>query len=151
MMDTFLKDIFKFKRRVLVVDDEQINRRMLEKILSPGYEVLLAGNGDEALNVIKTEKKVLSIVLLDLLMPGMDGYEVLEIMQKDEELKKIPVIVLTSDTSAEVKSLKMGAADFIPKPYDVADVILARIEKTIQLFESIKIVNATELDPDRPL
>ncbi len=146
-MDTFFKDVFKFKRRVLVVDDEPVNRRMLEKILSPGYEVLLAGNGDEALNVIKREKKVLSVVLLDLLMPGTDGYEVLEIMQKDGELKKIPVIVLTSDTSAEVKSLKMGAADFIPKPYDVADVILARIEKTIQLFESIKIVNATELDP----
>lgn len=146
-MDTFFKDVFKFKRRVLVVDDEPVNRRMLEKILSPGYEVLLAGNGDEALTVIKREKKVLSVVLLDLLMPGTNGYEVLEIMQKDGELKKIPVIVLTSDTSAEVKSLKMGAADFIPKPYDVSDVILARIEKTIQLFESIKIVNATELDP----
>ncbi len=142
-----MKDIFKFKRRILVVDDERVNRLMLEKILSPGYEVLLAENGDEALTVIKREKKVLSIVLLDLLMPGMDGYEVLETMQKDEELKKIPVIVLTSDTSAEVRSLKMGAADFIPKPYDVADVILARIEKTIQLYESIKIVNATELDP----
>ncbi|MCR4590486.1 MAG: diguanylate cyclase [Lachnospiraceae bacterium] len=68
-------------------------------------------------------------------------------MQSDEELKKIPVIVLTSDSSAEVKSLRMGAADFIPKPYDIPDVILTRIEKTIRLFETISIVNATELDP----
>lgn len=146
-MDTFPESILKFKRKVLVVDDESINRSILKKILSSDYDVILAEDGDRALEVIRRERETLSLVLLDLIMPGKDGFEVLEIMQGDSGLKKIPVIVLTSDTSAEVRSLRMGAADFIPKPYDIPDVILARIEKTIQLYETTSILNATQLDP----
>ncbi len=145
-MNEFLKDVIKLKRRILVVDDEEINRRMLSKILSSDYEVLTAEDGDRALDIINSERDLLSLILLDLIMPGKDGYELLNIIQGDPQLRKIPVIVLTSEESAEVQSLKKGAADFIPKPYNLPDVILARIEKTIQLYETINIVKATQFD-----
>ena len=84
--------------------------------------------------------------MLDLRMPVMDGYEFFGILQKDEVLKNIPVIVLTSDREAEVKSLNMGVADFIPKPYDVPEVILARIGRIVQLYEDRNIITATQYD-----
>ncbi len=145
-MNEFVESRLHFKRKVMVVDDEEINRKILEKILSPEYEVILAENGDEAMALVRENKDTLSIILLDLLMPGTDGFSVLGMIQGDVELKHIPVIVLTSETTAEVQSLKMGAADFIPKPYNVPEVILARIGKTIQLYESIDIVSATQYD-----
>lgn len=134
------------RRTVLIVDDELINRRILGKIISRDYEVLYAENGAEALRLIREHVKRLSIVLLDLLMPVMTGYELLETMQADEALRRIPVIVLTSETSAEVKSLQLGAADFIPKPYDLPEVIMARVRRSIELAEDSGIINATEID-----
>ncbi|MBQ5561885.1 MAG: response regulator, partial [Clostridia bacterium] len=106
------------KRKILVVDDEQINRLLLEKMLEEEYEILLAANGKEALDIIKQEYKTLSIILLDLLMPVMTCFELLETMQTEKRYKNIPVIVLTSERSAEIRSLQLGAVDFIPKPYD---------------------------------
>ncbi|MCR4590485.1 MAG: response regulator [Lachnospiraceae bacterium] len=67
-----MRDILKFKRRVLVVDDESVNRQILSRILSSAYEVVLAGDGDEALRIIERDRKTLSLVLLDLIMPGRD-------------------------------------------------------------------------------
>ena len=145
-MNEFVESRLQLKRKVLVVDDEAINLKILEKILSVDYDVILSDNGDDALKKVKENKDTLSLILLDLLMPGTDGFSVLQILRSSAELKHIPVIVLTSETSAEVQSLKMGAADFIPKPYNVPEVILARIGKTIQLFENINIVSATQND-----
>ena len=145
-MYEIVEERLKLRKKVLVVDDEEINRKMLQKIVEKEYDTLLASNGREALNIILDNQDTLSLVLLDLLMPEMDGYELLALIQSDVNLKHIPVIVLTSENSAEVKSLKMGAADFIPKPYNVPEVILARIGKTIQLYESINIVSATQYD-----
>ena len=113
-----------FKRTVLVVDDEDVNRALLGAIIEQKYNVLYAKNGKEALDQIKQNADGLSLVLLDILMPEMDGYEVLGEINKDSKLKKIPVIVLTSEKSAEVKSLELGAADFLSKPYDLPEVIL---------------------------
>ncbi len=137
------KDFF---RTVLVVDDEAVNREMLGAILEQDYEVLYAENGREALSQIYAHKKELSLVLLDLLMPEVDGFAVLEAMQADEEIKGIPVVVLTADKSSEIKSLQMGAADFLTKPYDLPEVILARVRHSINLFESESLIRATELD-----
>lgn len=134
------------RRRVLVVDDELINRRMLGHILESAYEVLYAENGREALEVMRTQRRTISLVLLDLLMPQMDGYELLEIIRGDEDLRRIPVIVLTSEKSAEVRSLQLGAADFITKPYDMPEVILARVRRSIELAEDSSIIHATEKD-----
>ena len=79
-MSKFLEARLHKRHKVLVVDDEAINRMMLEKILGTKFEVVLAENGRQALNIILENKETLSIVLLDLLMPEMDGYEVLEEM-----------------------------------------------------------------------
>lgn len=134
------------RRTVLVVDDEMINRMLLGHILSDEFEILYAENGREALDIIKREHKVLSIVLLDLLMPEMDGYEVIGVMQNDSKLRNIPVIVLTSEKSAEIHSLQLGAVDFIPKPYDLPEVVIARIKRSIKLAEENNLLTAVEND-----
>ena len=141
--ETTTKD---FKRTVLVVDDEDVNRSLLSEIIKQKYNVLQAENGRDALSQIRESAGRLSLVLLDLLMTEMDGYEVLQAMRSDAEMKKIPVIVLTSEKSAEIKSLELGAADFLSKPYDAPEVILARVQHSIDLFEKNTIIQATESD-----
>ena len=145
-MKEFVETRLKLKRRILVVDDEEIERRMLKKMLENDYEVFLAADGKEALSILKEKHDTLSLVLLDLMMPNLDGYDFLNEVAKKDYLEKIPVIVLTADSSAEVKSLKMGAADFIPKPYDVPEVVRTRINKTILLYESRNLISATKTD-----
>ena len=134
------------RRLVLIVDDEQVNRRLLGKIIEEEYDVIYAENGEEAYELIKKREKTLSMVLLDLIMPEMDGYELLALLRDDPDLSRIPVIVLTSERTAEVKSLQLGAADFIPKPYDMPEVILARVRRSIELAEDNSIISATEND-----
>lgn len=135
-----------FKRTVLVVDDNDVNRNILGAIVEREYNVIYAKNGREALKQIRLNVSFLSLVLLDLIMPELDGFEVLEELAKDSALRKLPVIVLTSDKSAEIRSLELGAADFLSKPYDIPEVILARIRHSIQLFENARIIQATEND-----
>ena len=134
------------KRLVLVVDDEKVNRDLLGLIVSRDFDVLYAENGKDALEIIREKKDLLSLVLLDILMPVMDGYEVLKTMKTEPEIAHVPVIVLTSAQSMEVECLKMGAFDFIVKPFNAAEVILARIQKTIELSEDRFILNVTERD-----
>lgn len=135
-----------FRRTVLVVDDEPVNREMLGEILKTDYEVLYAENGIEALGILRSHKERISLVLLDLLMPEIDGYEVLQSVKDDDVLSKIPVIVLTSEKGAEVKSLQLGAVDFLKKPYDMPEVILARVRRSIALAEGARIIQSTEKD-----
>ena len=134
------------KRVVLIVDDEQINRELLGFMLQDSYDIIYAENGAEALRIIKENKKLLSLVLLDLIMPEMDGFELLGILKADTELAQIPVVVLTSEDSAEVKSLRMGAADFIKKPYNMPEVIQARVSRIIELSEGRFIIRSASQD-----
>ncbi|MCR5756062.1 MAG: EAL domain-containing protein [Acetatifactor sp.] len=134
------------RRSVLVVDDEAFNRQILGDILNQDYEVIYAKNGEEALSQIHTLKERLSLVLLDLIMPVKDGFEVLNDLYSEGLLSQIPVIVLTAEKSAEIKSLQMGAADFLSKPYDSPEVIMARVNHAIKLFEDSNIIRATERD-----
>ena len=145
MQDMFNKYL-SLRRKILVVDDELINREVLGNIINSDYDVLFAADGDEALKIIRKEEQTLSLIMLDLIMPHIDGYEVLRSMQNSPNLKRIPVIVLTADKSAEIKSLELGAADFISKPYDMPEVILARVRRLIQLAESYAMLNRTEFD-----
>lgn len=135
-----------FERSILIVDDEAINREILGNIIQSEYKVIYAENGKEALDIIHSEGNSISLVLLDLLMPVMDGNEVLKTMNEEGIITDIPVIVLTSEKSSEIESLKLGAADFLTKPYDLPEVILARVRHSIQLFENSKIIHATEYD-----
>ena len=134
------------KRKVLIVEDEQINQQILSFILEKDYVVLLADNGQEALDLLHDHYKEISLVLLDLVMPVMDGFETLRCIQDEPSLKRIPVIVLTSDKSAEIESLKLGAQDFIVKPYDMPEVILARIKRAIMLAEETNLIINTQKD-----
>ena len=97
------------RQLVLVVDDQEINRDSLGIILEDDYDLLYAENGLEALELIRAHRDELSIVLLDLMMPVVNGFEVMEAMRADEELSRIPIIVLTADKSAELRALQMGA------------------------------------------
>ncbi|MGX8704525.1 MAG: response regulator, partial [bacterium] len=131
---------------VLVVDDQEINRDILKAILEDDYETLFAENGREALELMHRHED-LSVVLLDLQMPVMTGYEVLDAVRIDEQLQKIPIIVLTADKSAEVRALRMGAYDFITKPFDLPEVILARVDRMIELSQGRQLISAAERDP----
>ena len=131
---------------VLVVDDQEINRDSLEIILEDDYEIIYAENGKEAIDQMRGHANELSLVLLDLIMPVMNGFEVMEIVREDEQLKHIPIIVLTAEKSAELRALQMGAADFITKPFDMSEVILARVGRIIELSEGRQLISAAEHD-----
>ena len=133
-------------KTVLVVEDDLTNREILGAVLGQNYDVLYAENGAEAMRVIRSRHGTISLILLDLLMPEMNGQEVLKQIREDAELSRIPVIVLTADQKSEVECLKLGAIDFIPKPYPQPDVILARVQRTIELFEDRQIIRSTERD-----
>ncbi|ETP73082.1 diguanylate cyclase (GGDEF) domain-containing protein [Lachnospiraceae bacterium JC7] len=134
------------RRRILVVEDELINREILGNILSPVYETAFAENGQEAWQLLHDEGDGFSLVLLDLIMPLMDGFELLKKIKNDDALKSIPVIVMTSEKEAEVQCIRNGAVDFIKKPYDMPEVILARCERTIELYEDKSIIRSVERD-----
>ena len=144
-MEDFNKKIG-WKRRILIVDDEEINREILGNILQDSYDVFYAEDGKKAMEMLGEKNADFSLILLDLMMPVMDGFEVLGMLQSNEILKHIPVIVMTSEKSAEVKSIKLGAYDFITKPYDMPEVILARCERIIELNEDKSIIRAAEKD-----
>lgn len=139
-------EILSVKKQVLIVEDEIINQMLLGNILEQEYEVLYASDGIDALAQIHEKKQDLGLVLLDLQMPNMDGMEVLRSMKRDAELSRIPVIVLTADQSAEVECLKLGAMDFIPKPYPDWEIVRARVNRCIELSENRNIIQSTERD-----
>ena len=134
------------KRRILIVEDEFINREILKANLDQDYDILLAETGEQALSVAEAEADTLSLVLLDLNLPDMHGMDILRRMKEDDRFSRIPVIVLTSDTEAEVDSLNSGANDFISKPYPMHEIILARVRRTIELSENRDLIRWTERD-----
>ena len=116
--------------KLLIVDDEAINREFLAQMLKSDYEIDFAADGKEALAL--SAKNAYSLILLDLIMPVMDGFAFLRKHQEDENLRLIPVIVLTAATGMEVESLRMGAIDFIKKPFDAPEVIRARVWRALR-------------------
>lgn len=135
------------KPLVLVVDDEEINRLLLSNILEERYKVETAADGLEALQKMRHYRGAISAVLLDLFMPRMDGLTVMKEMRMDDMLRHIPAIVLTGHKDAEVESFEQGAYDFITKPFDEPELIVARVAKTIHLAEETYIIRTTEQDP----
>ena len=139
--------ISKIKRTVLIVDDEIINQEILKEILGTEYDILVADNGLDALHKVQTNiVPPISLILLDINMPIMGGLKFLEIIKTDEKYKRIPVIVLTIEKENELKSLELGAADFIKKPYEAPEIIRARVKRTIELSEDRMIIQAAERD-----
>jgi CheY-like chemotaxis protein len=126
------------KNSILIVDDENINILTLTHLLKPEYTVYAAKNGQYAVTVAK--KQLPDVILLDIIMPEMDGYEVLSLLKKDEETRKIPVIFITGLVSAEdeKKGLDLGAADYIRKPLK-DDIVIQKIRNQIQIMNQMAI------------
>ena len=134
------------RQKVLIVEDEFVNQQILGQIISQEYEPIYANNGQEALDILHEAPQDISLVLLDLNMPVMDGFTFMSAVKEEEILKHIPIIALTSDRSSEIKSLQFGAQDFITKPYDMPEIILARIKRSITLVEGTELISRTEND-----
>ena len=108
---------------------------MLESIFREAYEVESACDGQSAINILEDHHEKISAVILDIMMPIMDGKEVLSIMKEKEWTKTIPVLIVTSDVSNETEKecLNMGAHDFLRKPFNAA-LVKARVENAISLY-----------------
>ncbi|MCR5348112.1 MAG: response regulator [Bacilli bacterium] len=135
------------KHRVLIVDDEDINCEILSVILSSEFETFSAHNGQEALDFLTKPDSRISAVLVDLLIPVMDGFTFMREKEKIAAIRGIPVLVLSSEASLEVESLRMGAFDFIKKPYDYPEIILARVRRIVQLYQESALIASTSTDP----
>jgi len=125
------------KRKLLIIDDDDLARNLLSSLLEDEYDLLSAENGEIGYELLKNNYKDLSLVLLDILMPVCDGIEFLEKIQNNSLLSSVPIIIITSNdnTQTELKCLSLGAADFISKPFNV-EIIKSRIKNTIKLKES---------------
>lgn len=134
-----------FKRKILVIEDDDINRGILTSILSEDYIVLEASNGRDGLDILNNNEYSVSLILLDIQMPVMNGFEFLNEMMSKKEFNSIPVIVTTSEQNEEEKCLQLGASDFVRKPYS-PNIILRRVEALIRLAESSAIIKETEFD-----
>lgn len=136
-----------FLNQILIVEDNELNREILSSILSDHYRILEAENGLEALQILRQSRDDIALILLDVMMPVMDGYAFLDCAKADPDLSLIPVIVMTqSDSEAdEVTALAHGATDFVPKPYR-PQVILHRVASIIKLRETAAMVNLFEYD-----
>ena len=123
------------RSKVLIVDDLELNREMLAAILEKDYPILEAEGGKKAISMIQEHQDEIAVVLLDLVMPEMDGFAVLEVMKNHSWLKTIPVLVITAESKAEVESkcFEMGVSDFIRKPFDNA-IVRNRVRNIVDLF-----------------
>ena len=144
-MDGFLSG--QFKRRILIVDDESINREILGNMFKDLYDIEYAVNGEQALAKLREFDGAFSLILLDLMMPVMSGQLVLFACKADPKLSGIPIIVMTQEGEAEVESIRAGADDFIKKPYNMPEVIRARCERIIDLYEKRNLIETAEIDP----
>lgn len=134
------------RRTVLVVEDELVNSQLLGFILSEEYNVLYAEDGRKALEVLRSNIGAISMVLTDIKMPVMDGFDLIKEIRADKDLGMIPIMVLTSESTYEEQSLDLGAIDFLTKPYDMPSIIKARVRRIIELSEGRTIIKATEKD-----
>lgn len=135
------------QKKILVVEDNELNRQLLCQILGSEYDVLEAENGEEALEVLKQYGEGISLILLDIVMPVMDGYTFLSVMKENSEYSSIPVIVTTQNDaeSDELAALSHGASDFVAKPYR-PQIILHRVAGLINLRETAAVVNQVKYD-----
>ncbi len=145
------EETLQLKRLLLIVDDQEINRDLLGMILESEFDLIYAQDGVEAMEQIMLHKDTLSAVLLDLVMPRMGGFEVLDALKGDPDLSRMPVIVLTAEKDAELQALEHGASSFITKPFDAHEIILARVRNFVELAEGRRLIHEAERDPETGL
>lgn len=129
------------KYQILIVDDAEINRSMLADMLTDKYSILEAANGEEAIAILEKKNAQISLVLLDVTMPKINGFEVLSIMDKAEWLKRIPVIIISAETSSAYidKAYDLGATDYLSRPFD-EKTVCRRVQNTIMLYAKQKML-----------
>ena len=123
------------KQRILVVDDSEMNREILCDMLKDDYEIIEATNGQECVSLIEQYGKEISLVLLDIVMPVMDGFEILMYMNRNHWIEDVPVIMISSEESENYirKAFKFGVSDYISRPFD-SKVVYQRVFNTIKLY-----------------
>ena len=130
--EKFFEDL---RPKILIIDDSEMNRAILREVLGEEFAVLEAANGEEGLEYLEEHEEDISLVLLDIIMPVMDGFEVLRVMSEKNFLDNIPVIMISSEESETYvkKAYEMGAMDYINRPFD-AQVVYRRVFNTIKLY-----------------
>ena len=123
------------KQRILVVDDSKMNREILCEMLKDDFEIIEATNGQECVSLIEQYGKEISLVLLDIVMPVMDGFEILMYMNRNHWIEDVPVIMISSEESENYirKAFKFGVSDYISRPFD-SKVVYQRVFNTIKLY-----------------
>ena len=131
----FKKEKIQNKLRILIVDDSEFNRAILKEILEETYEIIEADGGNEALHKIDEYGMKISLVLLDIIMPEKDGFEVLKYMEEERLISDIPVIMISSEDSANYirRAYEMGVSDYINRPFD-ANIVYQRVSNTVKLY-----------------
>ena len=124
------------KRTILLAEDSQMDREMIEVMLSDRYDILFAEDGKIALDMLRENKDKISVALLDMNMPKLKGIDVLKTMDKEGMLSRIPVLFITGEESVAVEKdcFKAGATDFIRKPFDFY-IVQKRIDNIVDLYE----------------
>ena len=126
------------KLKILIVDDSELNRELLAGMLGDEYEIYQVENGKKAIDILEENREQFKLVLLDINMPVMDGYEVLSIIKRRKWLDKLPVIVISAEISGESvkKAYELGASDYFVRPFNVA-IVLRRVRNMITLYDNI--------------
>lgn len=131
----FKKEKIQNKPKILIVDASEFNRAILKEILEETYEIIEADGGNEALHKIDEYGMKISLVLLDIIMPEKDGFEVLKYMEEERLISDIPVIIISSEDSANYirRAYEMGVSDYINRPFD-ANIVYQRVSNTVKLY-----------------
>lgn len=131
----FKKEKIQNKPKILIVDDSEFDRAILKEILEETYEIIEADGGNEALHKIDEYGMKISLVLLDIIMPEKDGFEVLKYMEEERLISDIPVIIISSEDSANYirRAYEMGVSDYINRPFD-ANIVYQRVSNTVKLY-----------------
>lgn len=134
-LETTIAGKSKKKYRILIVDDSEINREILVEMLKDEFEILEAENGETCLEMIHRYETKISLILLDIVMPGMNGFDVLSYMNRNDLIDDIPVIMISSEDSDDTirQAYELGVSDYINRPFD-AEVVRRRVLNTIKLY-----------------
>ena len=134
---------------MLIVDDHKLDRTILREMFRDKFNVIEAEDGNEALRLLRTNKQI-DIIVLDLIMPYMDGRAMLEVMKNDRILKDLPVVVVTSDSTikSQMEMLQLGVDDYIIKPY-VKEIVIKRVENVLVSHNNKDLIQKSSVIADK--
>lgn len=134
-----MNDKSKMKEKILIIDDSEMNRMILSDMLEEDFEILEASDGSQGLAILQKMSSEISLVLLDIVMPGMDGFEVLAVMNKNQWIEDVPVIMISAESTPSYvrRAYELGVIDYISRPFDSL-AVQRRVMNTIMLYAKQK-------------